>query len=150
MLAKRLKSVRKTEGLEANGIRFEFDGVNKVLLGRFDGRFMNESASEFYEAIRRYSTATGATAGVWDFSYVTEFAANAEFIRQLARSGVGHAGRSQSSRLYCCAGLVLVRPISHVSIRSSTHFECSTPNESRTADRGAPRIDGLSKAVLIG
>jgi hypothetical protein len=66
------------------GYRFEFDRVNKVLLGRFVGRFTNEWAAEFYEAIRRYSTATDATVGVWDFSSVTEFAANAEFIRQLA------------------------------------------------------------------
>ena len=35
-------------------------------------------------------------------------------------------------------------------VRQIPHFECSTPNESRTRDRGAARIDGLSKAVLIG
>jgi hypothetical protein len=81
------------------GYRFESDRVNKILLGRFEGRFTNESAAEFYEAIRRYSTATDATAGVWNFSSVTQFAANAEFIPQLARSGAGHAGRSQSSGL---------------------------------------------------
>jgi hypothetical protein len=84
VLAKRLKSVPQDQGLRLMGYRFEFDRVNKVLLGRFEGRFTNESAAEFYEAIRRYSTATDATAGVWDFSSVTEFAANAEFIRQLA------------------------------------------------------------------
>jgi hypothetical protein len=65
--------------------RFTFDAVNKILLGRFEGRITDESAAEFYQAIRKYSTATDASAGIWDFSSVTEFAVSCEFVRELAR-----------------------------------------------------------------
>lgn len=54
--------------------RVEFDAANKILLGRFEGRLTNESASEFYEAVRKYATLTDASAGIWDLSSVTEFA----------------------------------------------------------------------------
>ncbi len=67
------------------GFRFEFDAANKILLGRFEGRLTEESVAEFYGAIRKYSTATDARAGIWDFSTVTEFAASSESIRGLAR-----------------------------------------------------------------
>jgi hypothetical protein len=66
--------------------RFEFDPVDKILLGRFEGRLTDESAAEFYAAIRKYSTETGAYAGIWDFSCVTEFAMSSEFVHELARS----------------------------------------------------------------
>ena len=64
--------------------RVEFDAANKILLGRFEGRLTNESASEFYEAVRKYATLTDASAGIWDLSSVTEFALDSEFIRGLA------------------------------------------------------------------
>jgi len=64
--------------------RFEFDPVNKVLLARFEGRFTDEAAAEFYREIRERSTATDASAGIWDLSSVTEFAVSGEFIRWLA------------------------------------------------------------------
>jgi len=51
---------------------------------RFEGRLTDESAAEFYEAVRKYSTVTDARAGIVDFSSVTEFALSAEFIRQMA------------------------------------------------------------------
>jgi hypothetical protein len=64
---------------------FEFDSVNKILLGRFEGKLTDESLAEFLRAIREYSTATDASAGIGDFSSVTEFAVSAEFIRHVAR-----------------------------------------------------------------
>jgi len=66
-------------------LRFEFDSVNKILLGRFEGRLTEESAAEIYEAVRKYSTATDASAGIWDFSSVTKFELSSEFIRELAK-----------------------------------------------------------------
>jgi hypothetical protein len=53
--------------------RFEFDPLNKILLGRFEGRLTNESAAEFYGAVRKFVTMTDASAGIWDLSSVTEF-----------------------------------------------------------------------------
>jgi hypothetical protein len=64
--------------------RFEFDPVNKILLGRFEGRMTDESLSAAYEAGRKHSLATNASAGIWDLSSVTEFAVSSEFIRHLA------------------------------------------------------------------
>src|SRR5580700_9643783 len=66
------------------GFRFEFDPGNKILLARFEGRLTDESVEESYRAIRRYSTATDASAGIWDYSSVTEFAMSSALIRQLA------------------------------------------------------------------
>jgi hypothetical protein len=66
------------------GFRFEFDPGNKILLARFEGRLTDESVEESYRAIRRYSTATDARAGIWDYSSVTEFAMSSALIRQLA------------------------------------------------------------------
>lgn len=65
--------------------KFEFDPVNKILLGRFEGRLTSESVADFYSAIRKYSTSTDARAGIWDFSSVTEFTATSESIRGLGR-----------------------------------------------------------------
>ena len=70
-------------GLEM-GFRFEFDLENKILLARFEGQLTDESLVEFYRAIRRYSTATDANAGILDFSLVTKFAVSAARVRQLA------------------------------------------------------------------
>ena len=64
--------------------RFEFDPENRTLLARFEGRLTDEAGIEFYRAIRRYSVATDASAGIWDFSSVTEFAMSSAFIRQVA------------------------------------------------------------------
>ena len=64
--------------------RFEFDSANRILLLRVDGRLTDELLGELYKAIRKYSTATDARAGILDFSSVTEFAVSSEIIRQLA------------------------------------------------------------------
>ncbi len=66
-------------------LRFEFDPVNKILLARPEERITDESLAEVYGAIRKYSTATDARAGIFDLSSVTEFAISAEFVRHLAR-----------------------------------------------------------------
>jgi len=66
------------------GYRVEFDPANKILLARFEGRLTDELLAEYYRAIRRYSIATDASAGIMDLSSVTEFAVSTELIRQLA------------------------------------------------------------------
>ena len=66
------------------GFRFEFDSVNKILLLRFEGRLTDELLTELYWTVRRYSTATDASAGIWDLSPVTEFAVSPECIRDMA------------------------------------------------------------------
>jgi hypothetical protein len=63
---------------------FEFDPVNKILLLRVEGRLTNESLTECYWAVRKYSTETDASAGIWDFSSITEFAVSPELIYDLA------------------------------------------------------------------
>jgi len=65
--------------------RFEFDAQNKILLSRFEGRLTDQSAAEFYEALRKRAAATEASLGIVDFSSTIEFAISSEMIRQLAR-----------------------------------------------------------------
>jgi len=65
-------------------LRFEFDPVNKILLGLLDGRLTDELLAEAYETARKYAVATDASAGIWDTSSVTVFAISSEFIRSLA------------------------------------------------------------------
>jgi hypothetical protein len=67
----------------SHAFRFDFDRANGILLARFEGQLTNESAAEYYEAIRKYATATDARSCIWDLSSVTEFAVSAEFIRSL-------------------------------------------------------------------
>jgi hypothetical protein len=50
----------------SGSFRFEFDRVNRILLVRFEGRLTDESATEIYGGIRKYSTATDARVGIWD------------------------------------------------------------------------------------
>jgi len=64
--------------------RFEFDPVNKILLLRVEGRVTDESFTEGYWAVRKYSTETDARAGIWDLTSVTDFDVSPEFIRDLA------------------------------------------------------------------
>lgn len=63
---------------------FEFDPANKILLGRFAGRLTDESLAEYYSAIREYSIATDASAGIFDLSCVTHVAISTEHARNLA------------------------------------------------------------------
>jgi hypothetical protein len=64
--------------------RFEFDPGNRILLTRPEGELTDESLAELYQAIRRYSTATDASMGIWDLSSVTKFAVSSAMIRRLA------------------------------------------------------------------
>ncbi len=64
--------------------RFEFDVGNKLLLLRLEERLTEELATELFKAIRIYSVATDAKAGIWDMSSVTEFSLSSDFIRDLA------------------------------------------------------------------
>ena len=65
--------------------RFEFDSVNKILLAQFEGQLTNESAKEYHEALGKNWRATGACAGIWDLSGVTDFAVASDFLRSLAK-----------------------------------------------------------------
>jgi hypothetical protein len=66
-------------------IRFEFDSANKILLLRVEGPLTDEELAECYDAVRKYSIATDAIAGIFGFSSVTEFPVSTEFIRRLAK-----------------------------------------------------------------
>jgi|HubBroStandDraft_1064217.scaffolds.fasta_scaffold00242_1 hypothetical protein len=70
-------------GISQN-FRFEFDPTNKILLLRVQGRLTEELLTELYKAIRIYSTATDAVAGIWDMSSITEFSVSSEFVRYIA------------------------------------------------------------------
>ena len=65
-------------------LRFEFDAVSRILLMRFEGRLTEEALIKIYGEIRKHAAATDASAGIWDFSLVTEFAVSSEFIRHVA------------------------------------------------------------------
>ncbi len=67
------------------GYWFEFDPGNKVLLVRVEGRLTDELLAELYPKMRRESTATGAKAGIIDFSFVTEIALTSAFLREMAK-----------------------------------------------------------------
>jgi len=71
--------------LSSMALRIEFDPVNKILLIRFEGQLTDELVAEYSEAIRKYWTAADASAGVVDFSSVSELSLSAECIRQLAK-----------------------------------------------------------------
>jgi hypothetical protein len=86
--------------------RFEFDPVNKILLFRFEGRLTDESLAESYRAVRKYSTATDAGAGILDLSLVTEFEVSAEFVRQLANQEPAMADATRRPRVIVASGTV--------------------------------------------
>ncbi len=66
-------------------MQFEFDPVHKILLVRVEGRLTDELLAECYKAIRERSVATDASAGIFDFSFVTEWALSTALIQTLAR-----------------------------------------------------------------
>jgi hypothetical protein len=86
--------------------RFEFDAVNRILLLRFDGRLTEELFKELYWAVRRYSTATDASAGIWDLSNVTEFAVSPEFIRDLVNWGPAMPNADTRPRFFVAPAMV--------------------------------------------
>ena len=51
---------------------------------RFEGRLTDALLTELYWGIRKYSAATTPSAGVWDFSPVTECSVSPELIHDLS------------------------------------------------------------------
>jgi hypothetical protein len=86
--------------------RFEFDPENKILLLRVEGRLTDKLLAELYEAIRTYSTATDARAGVCDFSSVTEFAVSNDLVRSLASQEPAMPDATRRPRIIAVMGTV--------------------------------------------
>jgi predicted small integral membrane protein len=63
--------------------QFAFDPANKILLLRIEKRLTDELARALYWEVRKLSTATDASAAIYDLSAVTDFAVSPEFIREL-------------------------------------------------------------------
>jgi hypothetical protein len=70
--------------LRQMSFRFEFDGENNILLGRFEGRLTEEMAVEFCRVFEEYVVASGASTYICDLSSVIEFAVGSNFLRGLA------------------------------------------------------------------
>jgi hypothetical protein len=64
---------------------FKFDATHRVLLLRVEGQFTEEVVRSNQASIRKYSTATGARAAIFDLSGVSEFVLSKKFIHSLAR-----------------------------------------------------------------
>jgi hypothetical protein len=62
------------------GFWFEFDPENKILLARFEGRLTDELLTELYGAIRKHATETDASAGILDFSAMSELAVSTRVV----------------------------------------------------------------------
>jgi len=84
--------------------RSEFDPVHKILLLRSEGRITDDLLAELYQAIRKYSIATDASAGIWDFSPATQFAIAAEFVCQLARQEPAMPNATRRPRIIAVMG----------------------------------------------
>ena len=67
----------------SHNFEFAFDPVNKILLIRVQGRLTDELYAEPQRAFWKHWAATDASAGIVDFSPVTEFALSADFVRRL-------------------------------------------------------------------
>lgn len=78
--------------------RFEFDAANKILLLRFEGKLTDESLTEALWAIRECSIRTDASAGIWDFTSVTEYGVSPEFLSYTASREPAMPGATQRPR----------------------------------------------------
>ncbi len=65
---------------------FEFDPVNKILRGRFEGRVTDELLKEYYSVAGGYFERTGAHSAITDFSAVTSFEVSPQLVLELASS----------------------------------------------------------------
>jgi len=101
-----------------SSFRFEFDPANKILLLRYEGRLTEESFKEVYKAIREYSTATDARAGIWDLTSVTGFDVSSEFVCHMA---------DLEPAMRMTNALALSLPRRHMIL---VYFACSKPWES--------------------
>jgi hypothetical protein len=63
--------------------QFEFNPENKILLLRFEGQLTDKLTRHLYWEVRKYSTATDASAAIFDLSAVTQFDVSPELIREL-------------------------------------------------------------------
>jgi hypothetical protein len=63
---------------------FEFDPVNRILRGRFEGPVTDELLKEYYGVAGGYFERTGARAGITDLSAVTSLEVSPQTIRDLA------------------------------------------------------------------
>jgi hypothetical protein len=63
---------------------FEFDPVNRILRGRFEGRITDELLKEFYGLAGGFFERSGARAAITDFSAVTALDVSPQTIRDLA------------------------------------------------------------------
>lgn len=68
-----------------SSFRFEFDPVNKILLLRVEGRITDSVQETLYSTARKYWAATGARAGIADYSGVTDFAVSGNLVLVLAQ-----------------------------------------------------------------
>lgn len=78
---------------------FEFDPVNKILLGRFEGRVTDESLAEFYRTGTKHWAATDASAAITDYTLATDWAVSHEFIRALANEEPAVADPAKRPRM---------------------------------------------------
>jgi hypothetical protein len=65
---------------------FEFDPVNRILRGRFEGGVTDELLKEFYGVAGEYFARAGARSAITDFSDVTCFEVSTQLVRELASS----------------------------------------------------------------
>jgi hypothetical protein len=66
-------------------LRLEFDPLNKILMVRVEGPGTGEVVQEARRAARKHSIATGASAGIMDFSSVTEFPISSSLVGEFAK-----------------------------------------------------------------
>jgi hypothetical protein len=65
---------------------FEFDPLNRILRGRFEGRVTDELLKEYYGLAGEYFERTAPRAAITDMSAVTSFEVSPQLIRELASS----------------------------------------------------------------
>jgi hypothetical protein len=65
--------------------RLEFDATHELLLLRAEGQFTEESVRSNQASVRKYATATGVQAVIFDLSGVAEFVLSTNFIKSLAK-----------------------------------------------------------------
>jgi hypothetical protein len=135
-------------------IRFEFDSANKILLIRVEGPLTNQVLAECYDAIRKYSTETDASAGIFDFSSVTEFPVSTELIRRLAKREPAMPNATSRPRILVAPqqhafGLIRMFQILGESTRPMLQVAHSLDESVQTARRAIPtlRTAGLTSAT---
>ena len=65
--------------------RLEFDATHELLLLRAEGQFTEQSVRSNQASVRKYATATGVQAVIFDLSGVAEFVLSTNFIKSLAK-----------------------------------------------------------------